>query len=259
MIHLTYKAVGTDNKERILFLNPLGAPLDVWKFYTELLSDRFEILLLNYPGFNDTEYQELDSIQELSTSIENTIKTLEPKPLHIVGYSLGGFIAQYLAVSKEINIDSLILIGSSYKVYNQGKHLAKEWIKLIEDVSLESFLSHLALWSFSSHTFEANPHSLRSFVISSLRGCNNQLVYKNQLELIKQFTTNVDLTNISVPTLVICGEYDSLYPRCYSEMLAQTIPNSELLIVKNSGHAVPWEAPNIIIKKFNEFLKVRVL
>ncbi|PEQ83426.1 alpha/beta fold hydrolase [Bacillus cereus] len=248
-----------EQKERIVFLNPLGASSDVWNLYMHTLKDDFEILLIDYPGFKNTYFYQTTSIQELTSLVNNTIKKLDDKPLHIIGYSLGGFVAQNLVMNSNLNIKTLTLIGSSKKVYNQGKYLIGEWKKILNTMGLEAFLKQLALWSFHTKAFELNPHTLRSFVISTIKGCNDKRVYENQLDLIKNYDTGINLKDIHVPTLIICGEYDNLYPRFCSREMSSDIGCSKFIEVSNVGHAVPWESPRMVLKEIDRFVKVNNL
>ncbi|YAR63596.1 alpha/beta fold hydrolase [Bacillus cytotoxicus] len=75
----------------------------------------FEIILIDYPGFQNTEYHYVSSIQELTQLVTNTINELDEKPLHLIGYSFGGYVAQNLVMNSNLNVKTLTLIGSSKK------------------------------------------------------------------------------------------------------------------------------------------------
>ncbi|WP_242161644.1 alpha/beta fold hydrolase [Bacillus cereus group sp. BfR-BA-01522] len=253
---LQYECVNEKHTERVVFLNPLGATSQVWDLYKKSLINDFEIILIDYPGFQNTEYHYVSSIQELTQLVTNTINELDEKPLHLIGYSFGGYVAQNLVMNSNLNVKTLTLIGSSKKVFNQGESLTSEWIKILNHMGLETFLKQLALWSFHTKTFEINPHTMRMFTISSIRGCSDKRVYENQLELITNYKTNMELEKIRVPSLIICGEYDNLYPKFCSEELKNSIKNARLIEVKDVGHAVPWEDPKKVLGEIYNFLRV---
>ena len=66
-------------------------------------------------------------------------------------------------------------------------------------------------------------------------------------------TTSV-LSNISVPALVICGEYDALTPPESMEKLCAEIPNGEFVKVPNAGHLAPFENSKFVNETILEFL-----
>ncbi|MCU0097524.1 alpha/beta hydrolase [Bacillus sp. OR9] len=136
---LQYECVNENHAERVVFLNPLGATSQVWDLYKKSLMNDFEIILIDYPGFQNTEYHHVSSIQELTHLVTNTIKELDEKPLHVIGYSLGGYVLQNLVINSNLNVKTLTLIGSSKKVFNQGGSLTSEWIKILNHMGLETF------------------------------------------------------------------------------------------------------------------------
>jgi non-heme chloroperoxidase len=65
----------------------------------------------------------------------------------------------------------------------------------------------------------------------------------------------VELSEINVPTLILWGEQDALFPREEQERLAAAIPDATLKVYPDTGHAVHWERPEWILRHLDEFMK----
>ena len=103
-----------DKEESIIFLNPLASDVAFWK--NNDLLNKYEIILIDYSGYN-SEYKIIKSIDELAQLLKSTIFTKIEKPFHIIGYSYGGYLLQYLINIIEVvpksYLESAILIFSA--------------------------------------------------------------------------------------------------------------------------------------------------
>lgn len=255
-VSLSYKQMNETAPQRILCLNPMGCGSDIWISSMEKMSRQYEVVLLDYPGFSSSAYQEIQTIQELTQLISHTLLQLPRKPLHIIGYSLGSWVAQNLVFDDRFDIRSLIVMGSSDRIYNQGIFMADEWETMIKQMGIDSFLAQLAFWSFCTQTFEAAPVILRSFIRGCKRSCQEPEIYLNQLQMVKNYKQGVSLNEINVPTLIIRGEFDCLYPAFCSKLLENEIPNSQCCTVPRAGHAALWENPSFVSKEIEQFIQV---
>jgi non-heme chloroperoxidase len=65
----------------------------------------------------------------------------------------------------------------------------------------------------------------------------------------------VQLRDIDVPTLILWGEQDALFPREEQERLAAAIPGATLKIYPETGHAVHWERPEQVVRDLDAFME----
>ena len=65
----------------------------------------------------------------------------------------------------------------------------------------------------------------------------------------------VQLREIDVPTLILWGEQDALFPREEQERLAAAIPGATLKIYPETGHAVHWERPEQVVRDLDAFME----
>lgn len=253
MLHI--QQINEDKPQRVLFLNPLGCSSSVWLSSLKTFDD-YEVVLIDYPGFGKSEFLPVNSVEDLSVQISESINRLPQKPLHLIGYSFGSWVAQNLVARGQVSqIQSLTLLGSSDHVYNQGIFMIDEWINIIKDMGLESYYKQLAFWSFCTQTFEETPALLNIFIRSGLKSCKDPEVMINQLEVAKKYKHGIDFNDITIPTHIVHGELDCLYPPFCPKKLVNAISHSHLSIVEGVGHSALWEKNQHVSSLICQFIK----
>ena len=145
------------------------------------------------------------------------------QPLHLCGLSLGGMLALNYAIDYPEKVQSLVLLGTQYK-------MPKLLLKFQNSV-----FRFLPKASFREIEFKKN-----DFI-----GLTNSMINLN-------FTSN--LPDISCTTLIVCGEKD--YPnKNASKTLVQHIPKAQLQFIPNAGHEINTQAPQILAHTLEAFYK----
>ncbi|MBE1555424.1 alpha/beta fold hydrolase [Sporosarcina limicola] len=254
MFELNCEIINAGNPERIIFFNPLASDFTVWKSMVNFFKEDYEVVLIDYPGYGLSPYEPIQSLEWLSDKILSQLQTLDLKPTHLIGYSFGSWIAQRLATSELLNIKTLSLIGSSAHVYQLGIFMTEGWLEILETCGVDAMLKQLSYWSFHPLTFQQNPKLLNIYVRSSKKGINNIETLKDQIKAISNYQEATDLSRISVPTLILRGEYDISYPKFCSEKLIKLIKDTTYIEIEHSAHSTLWEQPKEVIKAVSTFL-----
>ena len=248
------KLDNTNQSERILFLNPMGSSSKIWYPISAYLQ-AYEICFCDYPGFDAIPYQSFSTISELAESIKSELDDLSSKPTHIVGFSFGSWLTQHLVCELDFSVESVTLIGSSERIYRQGREMIGNWKDIYERThSIEDVLSQIAFWSFYTKTFESVEGLLKNFMSSTIKLLNNQEVILDQMSMALKFQTPVDLSKMNCPTLILRGKEDAFYPRFCSQNLVDLISDAKLIEIPETAHAVVSENPRAVAKEINSFL-----
>lgn len=230
----------SDNREAIVFLNPMGTDTRFWKndFPKEIL-DKYETIFVDYPGYN-SDFHKYASFSEVASDVCETVLSTIHKPVHLIGYSYGGFLAQHI-VNRDIeNIKSLVIIGASYKL-NPINVEINSILKTIAKDSLMLFCKTLSVISHEANEINQNPLlGLQKYANLKISVKDSEIIC-NQLEHLlkhKKFSLNCDPT---IDTLIIYGEndkmisdYDMNYYRNYFETL-------KIIKLKRESHMIPTE------------------
>jgi len=177
--------------------------------------------------------------QDMSDDFAEMIHTDIGGPVHILGMSSGGSSALHLAVDHAGLVDRLILAMTGYRLNEHGREvaaiwrdlaLAEDWSALYQRMGVDvaegatpEWLTRLMMRLFGKMLLGI-PKSGSDFAIVLDSDINLDVVDK--LPLIRQ------------PTLVIGGEKDPFYGADHIRETARLIPNAELCLLKNGGHAV---------------------
>ena len=177
--------------------------------------------------------------QDISNDFAEMVRAEIGGPVHIMGMSSGGSSAMHFAVDHADLVDKLVLAMTGYRLNENGKDIAAIWRDLalagdwselyqrmgvdVAEGSTPEWVTRLMMRLFGK-TLLGTPKSGSDFAIVLDSDINLDVVDK--LPLIRQ------------PTLVIGGENDPFYGAENIRETARRIPNAELCLLKNGGHAV---------------------
>ena len=217
-INLEYIEAGSG--DTVLFLHGLGYKGTTYNEVIEQISHSHHVYAPNlHFSFHA---QAISSLEEYIDVLQKFIRAKKLKRITIIGHSFGGGIALKLAESNS-NISRLILTGTaglpiSYSIAQFSFLLiVKTWHEL-KYRSQFSILARL-VWDFSLFTIKSLPQFLK--MIQAIMDMTNKV--------------HVQYQNIFIPTLLLWGKNDEIFPQSYAERLNQKLTNSKLIIV-NGNH-----------------------
>jgi pimeloyl-ACP methyl ester carboxylesterase len=163
-------------------------------------------------------------------------------PSHIMGFSTGGEIAQYVAIDHLASVRSLILVVSACRLSEAGREICERWQALAREDRWRELRADMASVAVSSET---NKRLARAFirVFGNLvfRVPSDPSDFLTTLDADLQHDTTGQLGGISAPTLVIGGNEDPFFSEGLMHETADKIPDATLRIYEGVGHGVPKE------------------
>ncbi len=223
--------------------------------------------LLLLPGFMcdedlwaDTkiEFEKLGRIQfgdfgdgtTMEAMAEHVLSTA-PLKFVLIGFSMGGYVAQEIVHKAPNRVAALILIGTSADGDAPSKTKMKRDLALMSQNRPFRGLSKVACRT-SLHPEHDDPAGLVDR-IQAMALRLGQGAFIRQLSVVRQDGYN-RLKNIGCPTLVIAARQDQLRPVENSTQLASKVPGACLLIVEDCGHMIPMERPGQLAKIIKRWL-----
>ena len=250
-IDLNYADTGTGPP--LVFLNGLAGDHLYWMGQVRALSRRFRCLAMDNRDVGRSSYATTPyTIGDLADDVACLLDGIGVPSAHVVGLSLGGMIAQELALRHPERVRSLFLVGTL-------AHADAWFTATLDAFSLirrqvpdtPAFFIALLPWLVSHRYFEqpsridwlrallqGNPHPQR------LDG------FFRQLDAIRRHDTLERLPGVRCPLLAAAGEDDMIAPPRYARQIAQRVPHARLEVLPGVGHAPPIEAP----RQFNTLL-----
>jgi len=230
----------------LLFLHG-AAGAGAWLPFMEELSNKYDVIVPEHPGFGGSDTPEwLDNIGDLAYFYLDVIDHLGLSGVHLVGTSLGGWVAAELATRDCSKIRTMTLVAPA------GVHV-KGVVK-----------GDIFMWS-PEETQRKLFHNQEIAAAIPQPADDEQLmvVLKNRLMVAKLGWSprmhNPDLRKwlhrVSVPTLIIWGDNDQVLPPAYGPAYRDLIPNSELDIIPECGHLPHVEKASEFTAKVTGFIE----
>lgn len=241
--------------ELVVLLHGLGGSRIAWDAQLASLSSRWRAAAWDMPGYGAAAplSDEPVTFRALADAAASWIGELGATPAHVVGISMGGMIAQYLAAWHPDRVRSLTLMSSSSKFGMDGT-TAESWrtARLApldagwEPVEFaERVLRGIAGPNITDAAYESQRAAMARVTGTALRRSIDCLVTHDTTELLPAITT---------PTLVLVGELDRETPPSYSQYLVDHLPNARLQVVPGAGHLLSSEAPEQVNRLLAEHL-----
>ena len=255
-INLYYNIQGFIENESLLLIAGFDSDSSTWAAMMRSLVKQYQVLRFDNRGVGRSSAPDRPySIQQMVADAAALLDYLSISQVHVAGHSMGGQIAQELALAHPEKIQSLILLSS----WAKGDEKFNSLIKLFGDLAqkLEGTLYQRVLlsWLFTD-AFYSTPGTMEQLInlIENYPFRPTPQGLYHQSRAILGSDTSDRLVNIHCPTLVVVGKEDLLTPVRFSEQLAQGIPNAELVIFKHGGHAFVVESADSVAKVMLDFL-----
>jgi pimeloyl-ACP methyl ester carboxylesterase len=243
----------------LVFLNGLSGDHGYWMGQLRTFARSYHCLAVDNRDVGRSSYAAAPyTIRDMAGDMAELLDRLTVPPAHVLGLSMGGMIAQELALARPERVRSLILVSTLGRSddWFRGTLTAFGLIRRqVPDTA--SFFEGILPWWVSYRFFEQperitwlrwllhqNPHDQR------------REGFLRQLEAIGGHDALNRLPGIGCPVLLLAGADDSVAPPRYSQQLQGTIPHAKLTIVPCVGHAPPLDNPDLFIATVADFLSV---
>jgi len=264
-VSLNYHTVGKGDP--LILIAGFGVDNMCFVYQLQDLQKYFQVIVFDNRGIGKST----GSIgpYHIKTMADDTIQLLHYLDIdrsHILGYSMGGMIAQEIAINYPESVNKLMLCSTFAKqeimvdiIINGIKDLLGQQIQEFfefrpPEKAFDKIFNYLAQQIFTEEYVKNN----RDLIMEILEKYLSKITYGDtllkQLGAIYRHDTINKLNRIKAETLVITGTADKLvYPEC-SEILAENIPNSKLVKILDAEHGFNFELPDVFNKNILNFL-----
>lgn len=238
----------------IVFIHGIGWDYSLWGGAMTRLSDRYLTIAGDICGHGDTDKPEGPySVAGFAQDWAQLIRANTSEKVLIVGFSLGGMIAQTLALEHPELVGALVLANTSCRSPDVGSAHMRERMLAVRDRG-PAVAARLAANSvFSPGWREANPSRLSDFV--DWRSGHDHRALGEAMKAASSFDVSDRVGAIDVPTLVITALGDELMLPADQHLLLELIPRAEYVEIANSGHMVPIEQSEAFELALESFLR----
>lgn len=247
---LHYEVAGQG--EHLVVIHGVGSQADDWLPVLAHLTDQFEVLRFDLRGHGSSEAPVGPySIDDFVCDVVALMDSLQFQRAHVAGFSLGGLVAQGLALQHPERVNRLALLSTvAGRSADERKRVVGRLEFIASSHPADYFEQSVERW-FTPAFREANPEVIagRKATVTAM----DQQAYAAAYHALAHSDFGEQLAEITAPTLVMTGEHDLGSNPRMAEFMAYTIPGAELKILPELRHSILLEAPHIVGPLLKDF------
>jgi pimeloyl-ACP methyl ester carboxylesterase len=258
-IQIYYEEHGTGHP--VLLIQGLGYPSKMWFFQIPDLAKQYRTIVFDNRGVGQSDKPDEEySVGLMASDAAGLLRALGIKKAHVVGVSLGGYIAQELAMSQPDMVDRLVLMATSCG----GPHYLEMTKELWEEVASLASLApeeivRRGMALATTETFyKENSQLIDRSVSIRLENPQPLYAFSRQFAAGSSFDSTRRAHLITQPTLIMAGAQDRVMPLTLTEELARKIPGARLVFYPDAAHLLFLEKAKEVNLGILDFLSSRV-
>jgi len=261
-ISYAYRRFGKGTGVPLIFLQHFRGGLDHWDpTITDGFAKDRPVFLFDNAGVAGSSGETPDTVEAMADHVARFSRTLQLSEIDVLGFSIGGYVAQAFTLRYPELVRRLILIGTMPRGGEPATdpRIMQHALKPIPDIddylalffvpSEESMAAGRAFWERRHRrTVDIDPPASEQAMKSQIAAIMN---WRNATG--ERFA---ELEAIRQPTLVVNGSNDVMVPTVNSFILQQHLPNAQLIVYPDSGHASHFQYPELFLQHARLFLDV---
>lgn len=253
-IRLRYESWGV-GEAPLLLLHGLGSSADDWFLQLPAFAPHYRCVAVDLRGHGLSDKPAgAYSMPLFAADVAGLLRALGEAPAHVLGLSLGGMVAQQLAITYPELVRSLILLNTLPGLWPPtrgivrlaGRRLAAPWRRRTMAQQAARVVADL---------FPRPEHATLKAQAEARLAANDPAAYQRATRAILVFRPGAALSRIVCPTLIVAGTADRVVPAVYQERLRRTLPHAQFVPIPGGGHACNIEFPEAVNAAVVGFLR----
>ncbi|MGE6378584.1 alpha/beta fold hydrolase [Peribacillus muralis] len=259
-IYFEYDKMDESLPTLVLLHGFLSSSFSFRKLVPHLIKE-FNVISLDLPPFGRSgkDYRYTYSFRNIAKSVVHFLAGKNINKFSIIGHSMGGQVSlQLIKHHPDLVEHAILLAGSGYQPSYSGKMKLVSYLpffsfgikRYLQHSGIEKNLKNVvhdpALIDDEMRQGYLGPFTKKHDIFRAL----GRMLRDKEVDLLKD-----DLHDIQTPCLLIWGRHDRVVPLSIGQRLHDDLPNSELVVIEDSGHLLPEERPTEIYQLIKGFLK----
>ncbi len=262
-VRLAYRRFGKEGAPPLVCLQHFTGRMDNWDpIHTNRLAQDRPVVLVDYRGVGRSSGKTPDSMQGLADDIITFIRALSAEQMDIFGFSIGGMVAQQIALDAPELVRQLVLVGTGPSGGDGMAAFSPQVQEIIGRPNSTADERMLELFFSPTATSQAAGKAWLSRIAARQADREppaSPQVAAAQLVALKEWgqvtgERFASLKNIAQRTLVVNGHDDIMVPTVNSFILQQKLPNARLILFPDSGHGSHFQFPEEFAEAAARFL-----
>lgn len=253
-VHLHYLDPYPSHTKPVLLLHGLGSSAQSWMLQMPVLAKAgFRPIAPDARGHGKTPYPGHWSVEAVAEDFSALLHHLDVPAAHVVGISMGGVLAQQLALSHPDQVRSLVLVNTFARLTTRGVgqmlyFLLRFGMLYLLGPQAQARVVAKRLFPYPGQEF------WRQAFIDEMTQCDPR-AYRAALQALQRVNLLPRLREIHAPTLIVTGEQDTTVPPALQEVLARAIPHARHVRIPDAGHALVVDQPEAFHRVLLDFLQ----
>ncbi len=252
---IAYQTFGRPDAPPLLMLQGLGVDSRGWALQRFPLSRRFRCVAVDNRGVGGSAAAPHPlSLEQMADDAVAVLDDAGVADAHVMGASMGGVLAQILAVRHPDRVRSIVLSCTACRHHEWRRELFEDWAASVRAGGMGALSGDGLRWLIGPRLHRRLGMWLNIMARILQQAPPENFVAQVQAILAESDELRFELVHVHAPTLVITGSQDLLTPLGDAEELAELIPRARLLEIRGVGHALMAEAPNAFNRAVTGFL-----
>ncbi len=245
-------------KETILFSHGMAWNTELYKEQMTAFSSRFRCVAYDHIGQGQSVVPSEGDEISIETCTDKTIaliKHLDLAPCHFVGLSMGGFVGMRIAARRPDLLKSLTLMATSPDPETPDSARSLRFLSFMVRYLGAGLIKGGAAKQLLGETTLKDP-AKAEILKEAIRiiGSNKRSLFKTINGVLRRDSCRHELAKIDLPTAIIHGEEDAVFPLETAKELTSLIRNARMVSIPGAGHSLPFENPKMVNEALEEFL-----
>lgn len=236
--------------EDVLFIPGLGYASWSWQYQVEPLSQVARVLLMDNRGAGRSDKPPGPySIAQMADDAYHVLRQCASGPAHVVGASMGGYIAMTLALRHPEAVSSLVLVATTSG--GLGSHpvpadTRKAWAAAVS-LGSEGFARETMPLSFAPGWVEAHPEQFNELLDRRMEASTPTACWRSQYQVcVSYLRRGLPRGPINQPAVIVHGTADRVVPYANAAHLARRLPQASVVTLNDAGHLCWIEQPGAV-------------
>ena len=253
---LYYEVTGNEQAEHTLvFLNGLSQSTVAWSFLLPFFQSNYKIVLLDFIFQGQSD--KTGDVRSFDDHARDLLELMDALAIHrpiLIGLSYGSLVAQHYAVNYSDRLEKLVLMSTFAHKTPFYQAIELSWESALRLGGYKHMFDVMLPYVLSDNYF-SNP----LIPVEILKNAKSEAVDPDALYKLMQATAQrkdyrSELSKITVPTCVIHGRHDLLFPVYMGEEVVTNIKNAKFVVIEQAGHTLNLESVDLVAKHLLSFV-----